>query len=179
MTFGILLTRWSIRLALLMFAAVLIARCAGQIRHHRSPAWRSVWTLGWLAFLVHVLSAFQYFHHWSHRHAIDVTAERTEQLIGWRFGEGLYFSYAFLALWGIDVLWWWLGGDARYWGFPRIALTIQSYLAFIAFNGAVVFEAGPVRWGGVAATAVLIAVMVRSVLRRRAGTEVGDVEMTA
>jgi hypothetical protein len=177
MIFGILLTRWSIRLALIAFAAVMIARCARRIRHHRSQLWRGIWTFGWLAFLVHVLAAFQFYHHWSHWHAIEVTAERTEQWIGWRFGEGLYFSYAFIAVWGADVLWWW-GGDKRYWDSPRIALVIQSYLTFIAFNGAVVFEAGPVRWGGLAATAILAAVLIRSALRCRVGSDMRDMETT-
>lgn len=149
---GVLLTSWTIRLALVGFAAVLAWRVSGKpaspVTAHR---WRWVWTLSCLSFVLHVISAFHFHHHWSHQHALADTAEQTQQLLGWAFGEGLYFSYLFLVVWVADVAWWWLH-EASYHRRPRwLGGAIQLYLLFIAFNGAVVFKSGVVRYAGLAA----------------------------
>lgn len=156
MTFGSILTRWTIRVALLGLAAVLVARCSRRITAANDSQWRWIWTASWLAFVLHVAAAFEFHHHWSHSHAIEETARRTEKLLGWRFGEGLYFSYCFLLLWGIDVAWWWFRGTTYSQSAWRAA-AIQGYLAFIAFNGTVVFESGWIRYGGLIATMLLLA----------------------
>jgi hypothetical protein len=54
---------------------------------------------------LHVACAFPFYHHWSHATAWQNTAERTAAMLGYPFGNGIYFSYAFVARWWIDVLW--------------------------------------------------------------------------
>lgn len=149
---GVLLTSWTIRLALVGYAAVLAWRVSDSSSSlAASRRWRWVWTLSCLCFLLHVISAFHFYHHWSHAHAIADTAEQTEKLMGLAFGEGLYFSYLFLIVWVADVVWWWWN-ESSYRNRPRwLGVAIQLYLLFIAFNGAIVFKSGVIRYAGLAA----------------------------
>lgn len=150
-----LLTRWTIRLALACYIAVL----AGWLVRWRSRVWQPVarwlWTAGCLLFLAHVLCAFHFYHHWSHRAAVEDTARQTQELMGWQFGEGIYFSYLFTLIWVADVAWWWIGPTSYRQRPIAIAAIIHGYVFFIAFNGAVLFEVGAIRWVGVAACAGL------------------------
>ncbi len=114
-----------------------------------------------MVFMAHLVAAFQFYHHWSHTHAFDDTAEQTRQMIGIAFGHGIYLSYAFAAVWCCDVAWWWLG-KSSYDSRPGwLTLLIHGYLLFIALNGAIVFEGGVTRWGGLAASAMLAIVAMR------------------
>jgi hypothetical protein len=101
---GVLLTKWTIRLALACYVLYLAGSSAA-----RDPRWprvgRWVWTIGCGLFLVHVACAFHFYHHWSHAAAWRRAAEQTELLIGVAFGNGIYFSYVFLVLWILDVVW--------------------------------------------------------------------------
>jgi hypothetical protein len=100
---GPLLTRWTIRLALLCYVVYVANQLAGNRR--QAPICKLVWTLGCVLFTIHVACAFHFYHHWSHAAAWQNTAERTAEMLGRAFGDGIYFSYAFLVLWWIDVLW--------------------------------------------------------------------------
>lgn len=156
---GQLLTRWTIRLALSCYVAFL----AGWLVA-RTPNWprvaRWLWTAGCAFFVLHVVAAFQFFHHWSNASAVAQTAEETERMLGVAFGEGIYFSYLFMGVWVADVAAWWIWGDA-YLSRPRwLAGLVHGYLGFIALNGAIVFEGGVTRWGGLIACAVLVALLV-------------------
>jgi hypothetical protein len=156
---GQLLTTWTIRLALACYVAFL----AGWLTTS-SPAWpriaRWLWTAGCLLFVLHVCCAFQFYHHWSNASAVAQTAKETKELLGVAFGEGLYFSYLFLGVWVADVAAWWIWGDA-YLARPRwLAGLVHGYLGFIALNGAIVFEGGVTRWGGLIACAVLAGLLV-------------------
>ena len=156
---GQLLTTWTIRLALACYVAFLAGWLAVPLT--KWPAWaRWLWTAGCAFFVLHVIAAFQFYHDWSNASAIAQTAKETKQLMGVAFGEGIYFSYLFLGLWVADVAaWWWLGDG--YLHRPRwLAATVHAYLAFIAFNGAIVFEGGVTRWAGLAACAALAVLLV-------------------
>jgi hypothetical protein len=154
---GEVLTHWTVRIALLCMAA----RFAGAMVWPQRREWftwsRGVWTVGCIFFLLHVAFAFAFYHHWSHAHAFEVTARRTQEMLGVRFGEGIYFSYLFAILWTADVLsQWWAPTAARTrpgW----LSGLLLSYLAFLAFNGAVVFERGITRTVGVPMTVLLLA----------------------
>lgn len=112
---------------------------------------RSLWTLGSLAFLVHVGMAFHYAHGWSHAAAV----RHTEEVSG--VGEGIYVSYLFTLAWTLDALWWWLW-PARYAArSPWLDRLLHGFMAFVIFNGTVVFEEGATRWAGVAMFAALAA----------------------
>ena len=159
---GELLTRWSVRLALALYVAALCVFLSSR----GLPSWdrraRWLWTGGLAAFLVHVVRAFHYYHGWSHSAAWRDTARQTGELTGWNWGGGVWFNYAFAAVWAADVLWWWLGGLCDYRNrAAAVAWPIHAFLAFIAFNATVVFETGTVRWSGVAATIVLLALAWR------------------
>jgi hypothetical protein len=147
--------RWTVRIALALYAFAL----AGKMLGKRNPCWlppaRWAWTLGCVAYLGHVFCAFEFRHGWSHAAAYGETARRTEEMSGLDWGGGLYLNYLFTAVWVGDVLWWWLapGGYERR---PRwLGGMVPGFLGFMAFNGAVVFAAGPVRWASLAACAAL------------------------
>lgn len=106
---------------------------------------RVIWTISWLLFLGHFVSAFHYYHKWSHVHAVADTARQTKELIGWSFGEGIYFSYLFLALWAFDVAWWWLAADSYQTRATLVEWMIHGFLLFIAINGTAIFESGATR----------------------------------
>jgi len=164
---GELLTAWTIRLALACYVAYLagwlVCRSGGSAAAIWPPLARWIWTLGCGLFVFHVACAFHFYHGWSHAAAFDKTAHETEELLGFRFGEGIYFSYLFLALWIIDVaaLWWPFWWPARAgqtatgpFASP-VRISLHGYLLFIAANGAIVFESGPIRWAGLAACVFL------------------------
>src|SRR4051812_3822176 len=75
-------------------AALMLSRPKGL-----GPA-RWAWTLGFIAYCVHVAFAFDHVHHWSHADAV----RHTEELSG--FGNGIYFNHLFTLVWGADVAWW-------------------------------------------------------------------------
>ena len=162
MTIKFLLTVWSIRLSLLLFATsvVLRARGAGQAGLGGSGTWkvsRAVWIAACLLAVVHVLSVYGYLMNWSHQASVADTARRTQERIGVSFGGGVYFNHLFLLIWTSDAAWW-CGWPDRYlrrsvaWD-----VLVIGYLWFIAFNAAVVFETGATRWVGLFATAAMLA----------------------
>ncbi|MFM8728389.1 MAG: hypothetical protein ACKON9_25095, partial [Planctomycetaceae bacterium] len=137
------------------------ATVAGQLLGFHGKWLRFLWTAGCALFLVHVAAAFHYVHNWSHQAAVQTTATETQQLLGIAFGEGLWFSYAFVLLWLLDTLWWWIS-DTTWQRRPRaLNFALHGYLLFIAFNGAVVFEAGPTRLVGLLVTPLLLFLMFR------------------
>ena len=113
---------------------------------------RWCWTIAWACFLVHLVMAFHYYHHWSHADAF----ERTRRVSG--LGEGIYISYAFMVLWSADVLFWWLRPTRYAARSPWIDRTLHVVMLFVVFNSMVVFESGFIRWTGVAMFAVLAVV---------------------
>jgi len=144
------LTNWTVRLSLLCYAAVLCGNAAADGCRHWPDIARWLWTAGCLLLLAHIGCAFQFVHHWQHNLAVAETARRTAAVVGWEFGGGVYFNYAFALIWLGDVVWWW-AAKASYRQRPRLVNAIvHSYLFFIAFNGAIVFVAGPTRWIGIA-----------------------------
>jgi hypothetical protein len=164
---GVELTHWTIRLALLCFAA----RLGGGLRWGNAAWWfpwsRAIWTAGCVFFLAHVACAFHFYHDWSHAAAFESTAVQTEQQLGVRFGEGIYFSYLFMLLWLGDVTWQWACA-ASYQRRPMgLTIALLSYMAFIAFNGAAVFEGGVTRWVGIPITLLLLVSATIVLLRRR------------
>ena len=145
---GPLLTTWTIRLALSAYALWLAAWLGGPNTTFRLGSRASQWlySLACGLFLAHVACAFHFYHGWSHQHAYRDTAEQTREMLGVAFGQGLYFSYFFTLLWATDVAWLWLWPR---WRPVWLTAATQLYLAFIALNGAIVFEAGVTRWVGI------------------------------
>lgn len=144
-----LLTHWTIRLSLAAYALWLALWLFGAARPTSGKSGigsKWLYTAACTLFLAHVASAFHFYHRWSHRAAFADTARQTEEMLGFSFGEGIYFSYLFTLLWVADVVWLWLLPFRR----PSwLIAALQLYMAFIALNGAVVFEGGVTRWVGV------------------------------
>jgi hypothetical protein len=155
MDWGELLTRFTVRFALLLYLTGLALRISAS-RSGARLAWaRLAWTTGFLAYVFHVVFAFQFFYGWSNATAYAATARRTEELTGIAWGGGLYANYVFTVLWAADVSWWW-HNPSSYRARPRSAeWAVQGFLGFIAFNGAVVFATGAVRWLGLAGCLLL------------------------
>jgi hypothetical protein len=157
---GVLLTRWTIRLALVCYAAYLAGwLITDQPRWSKISRW--LWTAGCALFLVHVTCAFHFVHRWSHAAAWESTARETQELLGVSFGDGIYFSYLFGAVWLVDVAWLWLATARHSARTPWTRGLVHAYLFFIAFNGAIVFEGGPVRWAGIVVCLLLACLAVR------------------
>ena len=145
------LTFGTIWVALTLYVLALAIRIAWRDR-----LVRALWTAGCLFYLAHVALAFQAFYRSSHAVAYLETARQTAALFGIDWGGGLYFNYAFTAIWVGDTLWMWLGLDGYrnrpFW----LAAAIQIFMAFMAFNATVVFAHGTTRTAGLIATALLI-----------------------
>ena len=140
------LTNWSVRAALLLY---LLSTAREISSGRRDTVARYAWLGGCLAFLVHVFCAFYFHHDMSHQAAVANTAERTRDMLGFAFGEGIFFSYAFTVIWTVDAFWRVFAAES----YDRRAVwlhgAVHAYLFFIAINGAAVFEAGATRWGAV------------------------------
>jgi hypothetical protein len=157
MDFGDLLVRSSVRLAMLCYAGVLLGSILGRHAPATTSGSRWLWTLGCGLYWVHVLSAFAFYHHWSHAHAFADTAARTQAAIGFEFGYGIYVNHLFTLVWTADVMWSWLA-PKRYAARPRWAtIAILAFMLFIAVNGLMVFKEGPVRWASATVLAALVA----------------------
>jgi hypothetical protein len=142
---GEVVLRGSIGLSLVVWAAAECGRLAFRRTANARGTARRLWTLGFVLALLHVALAFHLRHGWSHAAALAETARQTEELLGFRFGGGVYVNYAFLAVWGADVLWWW-GRPASFSARPVVLDgAIRAFLLFIFVNGAIVFAHGAMR----------------------------------
>ena len=149
-----LVTRQTARVAILFWG---IASAALLLRRREGA--RAAWTVGCGTFLVHVATAFDRVHGWSHAAAV----EHVESVSG--FGPGLFVSYLFTAVWVVDVFWWWVdrpGYDARPVWLDR---GVHIVFAFLVFNGTVVYESGFIRLAGL----ILFALLAVLVAARRGG----------
>ncbi|MGE0610155.1 MAG: hypothetical protein AB7O62_23890 [Pirellulales bacterium] len=143
------LTRNMIRLSLAWYfvslSLMLLLRPADwSAKTDQGALARWCWTWALACFLVHMLLAFHFVHHWSHAHAV----ERTRQISG--LGEGIFFSYLFTLLWLADAIYWWCRPVRYAARQPWIGRALHGFMLFIVFNGTVVYESGMIRWAGCA-----------------------------
>lgn len=145
MEYGDLLTRWTIRIAIILYVAGLATR------GFRPRFSRVVWTLGCGFYLAHVGCAFACVHGWSHAEAYAFTARQTAAVVGLDWGGGIYLNYLFTLAWTGDAAWRWTDRPR-----PRaLGWAVDLFMGFIAFNATVVFASGFSRWLGVAACVLL------------------------
>ena len=110
---------------------------------------RVAWTIGCAALVAHFISAFKFYHAWSHAHAYAETARQTAEVVRINWGGGLFINYAVASLWIADVAWWWFAGLDSYRRRPWLITVLwHGFLIFILFNATVVFKDGLVRWIG-------------------------------
>ena len=165
------LTLWLARASVAFYvAAMLIAVSRISTTERNFRQWRATWSAACLLLIVHVLAAFHFEHGWSHSAALEHTAEQTSRVTGVNWGGGLYFNYAFLALWLVDVAISWTVAMTR-----TVASKVPSPLRrstdlaciFMVLNATVVF--GPRWWIG----PVIIVGLIAAQLRRRKLTRKG------
>src|SRR5436853_3325012 len=121
--------RETIRVGLVCYAGAVVLMLLEPGRERLA---RRLWTVAWAVYVIHVGLAFHYYHGWSHADAVA----HTQAVAGW--GGGIYVSYAFTLVWGLDVAWWWLAPAARARRPAWLGGLLHGFLAFILFNGAVV-----------------------------------------
>ena len=155
------LTLWTIRLSTLFYVLALLQWLRG-----RDQAARVLWTIGCGLFLMHAAAAFHFHHHWSHDAAYRETARQTKELFGFDSGSGIYWNYVFTLLWTGDVLWRWFGSGRRA---AWINWCVHGFLAFLFFNGAVVFAKNPMR--GASLAAMVLILVAASISRRKKAAE--------
>src|SRR5262245_33012813 len=132
------------------------AECLRLARREATPSpARALWAAGAALAAVHIAFAFHLRHAWSHASAVAETARQTEQLVGFRFGGGVFVNYAFLAVWTADALWWGLSPASFARRPPALDAAVRLFLLFIVVNGAIVFAHGPVRVLGASSLAAL------------------------
>lgn len=112
---------------------------------------RLLWTVGAVLAVTHSAAAFAVFHGWSHRAAAAATAQQTAALTGLSWGGGLFFNYAFIAIWTADAIWWWISPRGYQSRSRTIDRVVRGFLFFMFVNGAIVFADGWMRVLGMAA----------------------------
>ncbi len=88
--------------------------------------------------------------------AIEATAQQTQELIGIRFGAGLFVNYAFDLVWLVDAMVRMIS-PGIYSKIPKAyRYCTNSFLIFMAINGAIVFQSGCIRAIGLACVGMLL-----------------------
>ncbi len=147
-------TRFSIWLALALFAAAQLSRRSPGAQTDSASVWFSA--LGLLAFASHVILAFEFHYDWNHATALAKTAAQTEALTGVSSGNGLYLNYLFGLVWLAEVCWW-TNSTARHTNRTNwIERAVRGFFLFMIVNGAVVFVDAPRRWLGMVVVSVLL-----------------------
>jgi hypothetical protein len=154
---GELWTRWTIRLALLCYAAALGWWLSGR-GQAADRGGRCMWTTGLALYLAHVIAAFHFYHRWSHAAAWEETARQTAEVTGLAWGGGIWFNYAFALVWGTDCLWQWAAA-LRGWRRPAWwRWAVHLFMAFMVVNATIVFESGATRWVALAIALALASI---------------------
>jgi hypothetical protein len=129
-------------------------------RRHLEPtreAWaRHALTIGCLAMISHSLLGFHYRYEWSQARALADAARQTAAVTGREVAAGLLVNYAFIALWTVEVAWWWRAPSSYLGRGAALDWSLRAIFLFMFVNGAVVFATGPVRVVGVVATSAVV-----------------------
>ena len=164
---GEFLTRGTIWVSIVGYVVGSVVFALSPLSRRRAQwdsAARVVWSVACASLIAHFISAFQFYHGWSHAAAYRDTARQTEEVFGFNWGGGLFINYALLIAWIVDLAWWWRSGLDSYrkrpW--PLVALW-HGLLIFIIFNATVVFGDGMVRWVGLAICLLLTLTWLRIV----------------
>ena len=141
-------------------ALAIVAWAAAEWLRHRAPrrdsTARVLWTAGVVLLGAHTLAAFHFVHGWSHQAAADETARQTAELTGVRWGGGVFVNYAFLAVWAVDAVWWWLSPAAYRRRSRSHQTSVFLLFVFMFANGAIVFARGGMRLLGAAAVTIVV-----------------------
>lgn len=130
---------WSIRIAVICYVARLVLAKCRVVGRAPSRLEAAIWSIGCIAYIIHVVAAFSIAHNWSHSEAWEFTAIETQRMVGIRRGDGVWVNYAFTIVWMIDV--WRVASSAieKRPTNPRVDVGIHLLFAFIVFSATVVF----------------------------------------
>jgi hypothetical protein len=149
------LTRATIWMALVTYTGAEVYR-SGLLKNVDDRRSRTIWSLGCLLYVTHVVSAFHHTYHWSHTVAATETLRQTELLIGTSWSGGIFINYLFTLFWCGETAWWWLK-PTDYLNRPLwVQRTTWTVFLFMIINGAVVFVEGPMRWFGASIAVTLV-----------------------
>jgi hypothetical protein len=160
---------WSVRLALLLLVVVQALEFQSLRQGRIASVLRWLWTTAFVLFAIHVAAAFHFVHGWSHQTALEATAKETFEKMGFSFGAGIYFNYLFLLVWATDLVWIWRATGLSTKSQQMLFYAGRAYMLFIAFNGVVVFKSGWMRFLGILATVLLMALWWRGLRRTKVG----------
>ena len=148
---------WTIRGALICMVLFFAMRILNpNLKGSTLELAKSFWLVGSLLSLLHAIATMAFYHQFQHAAAYQDTAHQTEQAIGVAVGFGIWLNYLFVMAWLLDALWM-NGFTNSYFARHRtFNWLIYGFLGFIAINGAIVFESGPVRWVGILAILFLV-----------------------
>ncbi len=163
MNLGEFLTRGTIWVSIMGYVIGSVIFAYPSRRSERlDSATRAIWTIACASLIAHFVSAFQFYHGWSHAAAYEDTARQTRELFGLNWGGGVFINYALLIVWMIDIAWWWRSGLDSYRKRPLPLLVAwHGFLIFIIFNATLVFGDGMVRWMGLVICLMLMLAWVR------------------
>ena len=128
-TMGMFLIQWTARWAVCGYLGRIWVEIDDRSKVSTRILARRWWTFGCVGFVLHVICAFHFAHHWSHAAAWEATARRTAEMTGWYSGWGLAVNEGFLALWICDTILWW-----RNLAWPRIASFSGASNLFLRFS---------------------------------------------
>lgn len=167
---GEFLTRSTIWIAIVAYTIGCVVFASIRRQPGRDKWVRLAWTIGCAALIAHFVSAFHFYHAWSHALAYIDTARQTEDVFAINWGGGLFINYAVASLWFADVAWWWSAGVNSYRRRPWLLTLIwHGFLIFIIFNATVVFKDGLTRWTGLLVCLILCFswILIRNELAKR------------
>lgn len=159
------LTRNTVRLSVAYYAVTAVLMlCLRPVDWTARPRTvrlaRRLWTLAWVAYAIHLAVAFHFYHGWSHANAMEHVRQRSG------VGEGIYISHLFTLLWTMDVAWWQLAPQRYAARSAWVGWLLHGFMSFVVFNGTVVYETGPVQWGGAIYFTLASVLLIRRLVQR-------------
>ena len=115
--------------------------CRG-VGERAESVYRLAWLFGAAMIVLHILMSYGVVYEWSHRAAVEATAEESERVTGIRAGWGVYVNFLFAAVWlGYSLA---MVYDRRRW--PGVDRAVFWFTTVIVVSSTVIFEGGAVRW---------------------------------
>ena len=156
MEIGESITFWAVHLSIICYFIGAALWSLARLHSNIEPIAGAIWTSGCLLCIGHVLTAFHFYHDWSHKAAFWNTAQQTKELLGFSWGRGIYLNYAFTLAWFIDTTWWWIKPESHQKRPQFFNVALHTFLLFIVFNATAVFGEGFIRVIGISGTFGLV-----------------------
>lgn len=160
----------TIWVSLLLFAIGEVGRRDRDAGRRASRRTWLAYTAGAALACTHLVLAMAWVHGWSHQASVTATARQTRAVFGLDWGGGVWFNYAFVAVWLFECWRWWREDTAVTATPPRRATVVWALRAFFLImiaNAAVVFAVGARRLLGAMLVSWLLWLWWPRPIRRR------------